>query len=633
MRVRLHGWRKWAALLRTPLGVAVVAGAVVLAVGVWNARPMYQAAKVWRVQKLVAQSEEAFRRGDGTTETRLLAEAVNLLPAHSVTWRARAQHHERRAESSALLAYLQLLGTKAATIDDAERASRLATLRGSPETCRKFLELAERIPNASQRPAVIALRAKVLANENSLSEALADAERAVALDGNEGTAKLLLANILMRSAIRAEPAEQAVAAQRAVNLLHELTARTDATAVEALQVLLTLSTSTSAPHALAGYDVGSWISAAEQHPTGGTRLRTAAWNAELATKRGNEQTFFSAFVEKWREAPLADRLEAARWLNQSGHPEFALELASPQKDVSEDWFILHLDALAATRQWTAVLEALNAESGQATELPTALRTLFRLKARAELGEPVDADEDWREIQAQVLTAPARTQIFIAQYAEKTGEQKHAAAIYRRVLKNSSATSALNSSLGREAKLACYTGVLRCTPPTASVTEILPIIEGLASDFPELEDPRNDAIYLRLLSGQTDERTRDDVAKMSKSPSRRLATCTTAALLELRMGNAAAADEVYREANVDWGVAPDSFKAVRAAVLTAAGKIAESDSLRAAIREQKLRPEELQLLHPPPVVPPSEAPYDESSPARSTREENSAPVAGAPPSPL
>lgn len=590
-----RGLRKLVPWLRTAPGLLCVAALIVGGMLLWKAPEIYRAAKIWRVKRLVAECEQAQRIGDEASETRLLRKAFTLLPAHAVTWRALAQYHERRGEPAALLAYSQLLATKQATVEDAVRASRQAALRGSLESAQKILGLAEQLDGTAALPAVIALRARILAYADSWKDAVALAQKAVETPGADAPEKLLLANLLLQAADRAPVADRLPLAQRAVNLLAELAPRSDDTAVEALGLLMGLARQPAAAQLLAGHDVPAWIDAAQQHPKANARLRVLSWNLQLAGKREDPDKFFADFLEKSRNVPLAQRLEATRWLNQNGRARLSLELSGPHKAESEEWFLVFLDSLASTGDWAAVLQSLDAKTGQAEVMPDALRSLFRLRARSELKQPVNGEEAWRDIQIQLQSEPVQTQVYVAQYAEKTGQLKHAASIYRRVLNEAPTPGSIGNTMPREARLVCYTGLIRALPANAPVAEVLPLVEGLVAEFPELEEARNDAIYLRLLTGKVTDAMRDESAKLLERSTAMLAYRTTAALVELRSGNKAAADKLYEGWKIDWETAADRFKAVRAAVLAAVGRTEDAQAMRSKVKVSNLRPEEVALL--------------------------------------
>ena len=594
LRVRRYGLQNLVPFLRSARGKWAVAALVAFAILAWNARGIYRVTKIWRVEKLVAQCEAAERAGDEATAARLLHEAYKLLTAHPLTWRARAHYFETREVGAALVAYLQLLGSARATVDDAVRGSRLAGLRGSPDTRKQFVELVQRIAGAGDQPAVLALRARALAAAGSWDDAVALAQKASDLSHGEAPEGLLLAITLLEAADRGDGVERLPSAERAVALLADLALGADATAVDALTALVSLARNPAAPQLFAARDIDAWVAAVERHPKASARLRVSAWNLRLVGQREDAEKVFAAFLDKWRESPLPERLEAARWLNQKGRARLGLELSGPQKEVSGDWFLVHLDALAAIGDWAAVLAQVDGQSGQAKTMSGALRTLFRLRARAEMREPFDADEAWRDIQIQVRSEPSGTRVIFAQYAEKVGEVKRAESIYQHLLADLSAVASLDSRLGRESKLACYQGLLRTQPLTTPAAEMARIARAFAAEFPEIKDARNEAMYLRLLAGEVDEAMRAGIPGLLQSAPT-LADRTTAALFELCLGNPEAALKIYDGVEIDWSSAPDGFKAVGNAVFAAAGRPEEARKLRTLIRETKLRPEELALL--------------------------------------
>jgi hypothetical protein len=228
-------------------------------------------------------------------------------------------------------------------------------------------------------------------------------------------------------------------------------------------------------------------------------------------------------------------------------------------------------------------------------MPEALRAVFALRARTELGEPQDKDEKWRDIQILLTNETVQNQLYVAQYAEKVGEPRQASVIFRRLLDRATSGSTFTEGLSREEKLACYSGVIRHTPETAPAAELLPVFDALSDAFPDMDEAANDAIYLRLLIGETNDRMPERLKSLLQKNPAVLAYRTTFALYELRAGHAAAAAKLYDGWQIDWATAPDRFKVVRSAVLRAAGHDDEAQSLSAAIDSKKLRPEEAKLL--------------------------------------
>ena len=273
----------------------------------------------------------------------------------------------------------------------------------------------------------------------------------------------------------------------------------------------------------------------------------------------------------------------------------SLELSTAQQNSSSDWLLVHLDALAATNRWDAVLERLENPSGQASKLQGTVRALFTMRARTELRQTFDRSDAWHDIQILARNETVHDQLYVAQYAERTGERQQAAIIYRRILDTQGAASAFVTGLSMEERMTCHAGLIRAVSETASTAELLPLLEAMSADFPDMNEATNDAIYLRLLTGDSNERMPGRLRPLLEKNPALLAYRTTMALCELRAGHAEAAAKLYDGWQIDWTTAPDRFKAVRVAVLDASGHADEAQALRAMTDPKKLRPEEAALL--------------------------------------
>ena len=590
-----HGrWHRFALWLRSGKGVALVVALLLLAALGWNAKTLYHRAKLWRAGRLITRAEEAARRGDPRAQLKLLREAFVIAPATPLTLRAAARFHESRGEPAALPLYEALLALPDATPEDSLRACRLALLFGKAEMCRKLLDDLHRNDETKNRPAVNAIEAQLLASEGKWGQALVLARKAAADPAGAGDEKLVLASLLAR-AKSSDPAEQKKMQTEAIDLLAGLIENPDDSGAQAIAALVSIAREQTASALLAGRDVAGWVEAAGRHPKATPRLQVLAWDLRVAAQPADAEKIVVEFLTKWREAALPERLEAARWLNQRGRPAQSLELSGPQRDTSSDWLLVHLDSLAATGRWDTVLEILENKSGQSAAMPAALRAVFAMRARTELKKPQNKEEQWRDIQILLTNETVPNQLYVAQYAEKTGEAKQATAIYRRMLDRAAPGSAQAQSLSREEKLACFTGLIRHTPETAPAAELLPVFDALSEEFPEMDEATNDAIYLRLLTGDANEKMPARLQTLLQKAPAVLAYRTTLALYELRAGHAAAAAKLYEGWQIDWSTAPDRYKVVRAAVLKAAGRDDEAQTLRATVDAKKLRPEEARLM--------------------------------------
>ncbi len=592
--------QKAGAWLRTWKGIVTIAAVLLMMAVLWSGETLYRGIKEWRAGRLLARAEEADRSGNDAEEFRLLREAFMLLPDQPLTLRAVARYHERRNEATALQLYERLLDTHKATAEDKVRACTLALTYGKMDLGRKLLEGLRSAEETRQKPAVLALEAQLLAMEGAWEPAVAKARTAASQPGDNARAKLLLATLLLRAAERSQAGSRATMGAEAIDILASFVTRPDEFGVEALSTLVAVARLPQAYALLAGRNVAAWVDAAARHPMAGARLRVLTWDLLLAARAEEPEKVFKSFLAKWREADLPGQLEAARWLNQRSQPTLSLEISTPRHDLSSDWFFVYLDALAATHRWIEVLAQLQTDSGQAAAMTGALRALFVLRARVELKQRVDIPEAWRDIQILTQNETIHNRLYIASYAEKMGQAVQAAAIYRRLLDQPPGELIFGHALSKEEKMTCYSGLIRMTPETAPASELLPLLDALCREFPEMDDARNDAIYLRLLTGKVTAEMQSDLARLLRLYPAVLAYRTTAVLFELRSHEPARAAKLYQGWQIDWDTAADRFRAVRVAALKATGRWEEADPLRAIIDRHRLRPEEIALLDSPEI---------------------------------
>ena len=598
LEVESTRWHRAMLWLRTWKGLTALGLLLVLVVLAWNGKTIYRSAKIWRAGRLIARSEEAGRLKNYAEQLKLLREAFVIAPSTPVTIRAAARFHESRGEPAALPLYESLLATPEATAEDRLRACRLAFNFGKIDLAKKLLDELRGSGEMRGKPATVALEAQLAAVEGKWSQAVTLARQAASDPAAQGGEKLVLAALLTRASA-GSPVDREKLRAEAIEVLVSLMNSPDESGAQAIGGLLSLAREPGAATLLAGRDIPAWVEAAARHPALPPRLRVAAWDLMLVTQPAAADRTYADFLAKWRESPLPDRLEAARWLNQHHKSAMSLQLSEPEQETSSDWFLVYLDALAATGRWDSVLEKLKSPTGAAAEMPAALRSVFTMRARTELGQAFDKSEVWRDIQILVPTDTVSNQLYIAQYAEKTGETRQAAIIFQRLLDGTRAGSTFKQDLSKEEKLLCYSSLIRLAPGTAPAAELLPLFEGLLAEFPEMAEAANDAIYLSLLTGKSDADLRARSRELLAKNPAVLAYRTTVALGELHGGDASAADKLYDGWQIDWSTAPDRFKVVRVAVLEAIGKKGEAQTLREAIDAKRLRPEEAKLLEAKP----------------------------------
>jgi tetratricopeptide (TPR) repeat protein len=586
------GWR--GALVLTSLILGLVLS--------WNGVEIYQKVKIWRAERLIAQSEAARKKGDLQEATSALRQAAVLMPRHPLVLRAVAQHQMEMQDLSALETYTKLVKTPEATLDDKVTLGRQAFRLGRPEMAAEVLKEVNSLPAPQQTAATLALKAEQTATQGNWPEALKLARQCSASTGSDedhAYAQFVLARLLLQQPTPPPPEAQALRTE-GMDLLCTLALRQDEGGVEALGTLLLLSQNPQAAPLFLGRDFTPLLAAIERNPHASAGHKVGVWNLRLAAAPTQKAKISQELYEhiwlqqlKPKDDGPALRLETARWLNQKGMHQLTLDLARPEKLESKEWFVLFLDATAALGRWEDVLSAVNATDHE-IPLSPALKKLFGLRAELETGRKPDIAEAWRDIRVSSQKAPTNDQLYIAGYAEQIGFPAEAGRIYEHLLSRSEALLPAEDKLNRPRRLACYTGHVRTGAAALPLKDLSKLMSDFAKEFPEIDEVRNDNAYLQLLIGKDHDEATSTAQELTEKKPEILAYRTTLALALLKQQKTAEAAAIYQGWSIDWNTAPDRYKAVYAAVMRGAGRKQEADQVAAKIQAGSLRPEELQL---------------------------------------
>ena len=124
--------------------------------------------------------------------------------------------------------------------------------------------------------------------------------------------------------------------------------------------------------------------------------------------------------------------------------------------------------------------------------------------------------------------------------------------------------------------------------------MIPLYQELLAVTPDLTEAVGDLAYLKLLKGEDVAQSSAVSEKLLIAQPDLLARMSAAALGRLRLGDIKAAMAVYGDRPIDWNAAPEPWKAVRVAVLLAAGE-KSANVMASTINPAVLRPEEQRLL--------------------------------------
>jgi hypothetical protein len=563
----------------------------------WKGPDWYWQIKLERARKLISKAEEARARGDAIEGAKLLGQATALLGRHPLTLRAVARYQAERHDLAALNIYEQLAAGTGATLEDKVAFAREAFRFAQPSRAEKVLDELIGNPSTSKRGDVLALKAQRLAMAGQWREALTVARQAIERteEGANGYEALVLAQVLLR--LPAEIPDARLLHREGIDVLGKLCQGKDATALDAAALLIDASHRVEAAELFRGRNAVPWVEAISANPLAGAGLRVRAWDLRMGCAPEDVRNIVREVHARFHNAASAERLEAARWLNQHGEHALALHLSEPSKLESEEWFMVYLDATAATGRWEEV-RGLLTDSRSASLLPAALRKLFQLRTKLEMRQPVDTAAAWRDIQLDLRHETSAIQLYVAGYAQQTGFPQEAAQIYRRLLDAGRAASDVQRQMSRPQRMMCHAALVNIESGARTTEELCALVAAFANEFPELDEVRNDLAYLELLMGQNVDAACDTAKALTLKRPEMLAYRSTLALGELRSQRIDAAAKVYEGWSIDWSTAQDRFKAVHVAVLAASGNETAANKLRPSINPSQLRPEEKVLAGMP-----------------------------------
>ena len=624
------GWR----------GVLTILAIVVLVLGWWKGAGAYRWLKVKRAEHLVAQSEKSLEKGDTKEALVNLSQAIALVQRHPLTLRAMAHYKLAAHDVTALDAYLALIQTGGATAEDKLSFTQSAFRMGRPDLAAPVLQELNGLPETRDKCAVLTLEAGQEASAGHWDNALSLSRKAVKSEGSEedvNFAKLVLARMLLQAPVPAPatsssqpglgpssallpiaasglsagdqvlvsglklqlpeaPQDSAHSRQvESVGILSTLAHRPDTTGLEALQTLASLSEHLSCEGLFQPLDIQALLDAADANPQAKPALKVNLWNLRWSAEPEAHTKVTEAFLEHFKANALPEvRLEAARWLNQKGSHQMALDLSEPNKLESEDWLLVYVDAAAALGKWRDVLKMLSTPD-QKIPLPGAVRQLFVLRCQMALGERLNPSDSWRDIEIACQTEKPSTQLYIATYAAKVGFPAEAAIIYKRLLQeDSGGLAGAGKQMSRSQRMACYASLLGNHTIESHTQELCDLAHAFATEFPEVDEIQNESAYLELLYGRNVEEASKTAQRLWQSKPEVLAYLTTQALSSIRHQNGASAAALYDGHQIDWNTAPDPAKAVFVASMHSAGRAEEAEKVQAKIKLSHLRPEERHL---------------------------------------
>ena len=271
------------------------------------------------------------------------------------------------------------------------------------------------------------------------------------------------------------------------------------------------------------------------------------------------------------------------WLNKLGRPAKTLELLPLDRAVQrQDFFLQHINALAALERWDEVKEVLTSER---FPLEPVFQHMCLATARTHLGEGTAATNEWQRA-LEAATTPEKL-LALAGYAEQNHANDVADAAYANAIKLSPKNRA------------AYAGRLRVVEAAGHTAEAQTVAAEIVQRWPDDAAARNQDAYLRLLLGASDgaaEAAERQAQVLVAQEPWNWAARATLGLARLRLGKKQEALKAFRDVRAT-GSEPPGALAVRASILAENGyedgARGDAHNLGAA----QLLPEERALIAP------------------------------------
>jgi hypothetical protein len=553
--------------LFSDLRFRIVTILLVLGLAGWfGAPPVYRKVKIWRANQLMAQCEAAAEIGNMPRAISLMRQAILMAPGNPVIFQKVRLFNASLGDPGALGILQSLM------MDD----------KASPEEILVVAEQSLRI----RQPAITKTALEKLADHPSARRTIVEM-RLLALEGKpqEGVE---LSRTAMKDFPPVESEKILLATAELVlqtnpdvarDILRPLAEKPDATGLASLrhlaaQLLALPESQRDECESLAGR--------IEAHPLRNADDALLATELRLLTNPAARPALLAQLSAERALAGEEDAIAYARWLNRrQAHREAIEFIGSDRARSNSDWLLVYLDAHAGLDLWSEIFALL--ENASVAGLSDSIRMLFLARAAKESGDTAKADEIWLETQRSLVFEKPEVISFIAAYAMRTGEREQAIKAYTTL------------SRRKETALEGYLGLIRCWPPNAPASEILPVYQSFVESFPNIPEAANDLTYLQLLTNRDLFDATLRALEAHRNNPNTLAPLSIAALAHLRNNEPAKAEALYEGRFIPWSTAPAPWKTIRAAVLLANGKTSEADELLATIERFQLRPEERALL--------------------------------------
>ncbi|MBX3745757.1 MAG: tetratricopeptide repeat protein [Verrucomicrobiae bacterium] len=551
-----HPWRRLAAglVLLTLLAAVLV-----------SIRPTLRLLHRWQASNILAQAEELIRQQRLSEAIERLGVALRLDPASPATLRTLATIYSRFDLPDAFPIWRALFLSPGHTDADRHACIDLALRLNRFDVAEPELARLLALPHPS--PATHAQAADLYLRQGQIDRAIAFAERAHADAPDDPDHALRLARLRLQSA--SGPQQHAGA-----DLLRPLLAPDSPVRLQALRILADETVRPSpAAHSLIEH-----LPAPSQAPPAEAVLNA---DVRLRLEPGSRPELVAALLDQLQGAAPPDQVILGAWLNRAGASRDLLDALSPSHLAAHPTLApIHLEALARTRQWSALQEALD----RPVPIDPWQRNALRALAATGLQQPDLSRESWRRALAEARDHPSSL-VALGDWALRFGAPEPAIEAFDLLTRD------------RLTRLLGYRRLAAVHERTGDTRRLRVLMREWAAHFPDDPWPENAFCYLNALLRRDIEVSREKARSLVDRFPDRLPYRATLALLELRRDDPRAAALLFERFPIpdDLILSPQS-RLVYAAVLQAIGRTEEARQRLRNLDPDPLLPEERELLH-------------------------------------
>ena len=277
--------------------------------------------------------------------------------------------------------------------------------------------------------------------------------------------------------------------------------------------------------------------------------------------------------------------ELGRWFNDKGQTNaiwfdrtlILVSLARAMTD--QDLFLIRMDALAGRRQWTEIDNLLSRDN---LPLKPVLASLFRIRAKREIGGAGPTDDMWKDLERNLLREPEAS-FYVGQYLEKLGERARLEKLYQAVVQVAPHTLAANA------------GLIHLAEQRGNLSELMAVLKEACDRDPSNNLYKNDYSYLCLLTSQNTEPAAREAGTLVAAHPENIGFRITFALAKLSQGDTNGAFTLFEGKPLNWAQLTPGQQAVVAAVEGGHGSAKRAEELARSIDLTRLKQQEFDLL--------------------------------------